>query len=166
ITAVARDGSIVRSTDGGENWALVTKLVAADCRSISFIDAQNGFISGNSTDRNDPRGYIITTNDGGASWSSRITLPATQHLYGVAASGLSQIWTVASNGVIMHTSDGGATWTTQPKGQINVGVIDNAKSFVFLGLPLHILQGSLPLTDPNNDISQFLYYVMVNEFGL
>lgn len=48
-------------------------------------------------------------------------------------------------------------------GSPNVGVIDDAKRFVFLGLPLHVLNGS---ANGGQGVTAFLNKVFIEEFGL
>ncbi len=48
-------------------------------------------------------------------------------------------------------------------GRPNVGVIDNAKSFVFFGLPLHLFDAA---PGPNQGVVAFFNKVFVDEFGL
>jgi len=161
IVAVSLDGVIVNSTDGGESWSSQASL-AAGLRSVNFLDNMNGWVCGNLFDRNDPRGVLFTTQDGGITWSPPLNTSVTQHLNSVLMTDVSKGWCVGTGGLILYTSDAGLSWSTQPKGQINVGVIDGDKSFVFLGLPLHLLNGG----DATTNMKSFFEYVFLHEFGL
>ncbi|HYQ86854.1 MAG TPA: YCF48-related protein [Bacteroidota bacterium] len=169
VFAVGSGGTILQSTDAGESWIVQPALTGAELRSVFFTDPNNGWISGTA-------GTLYRTQDGGASWIAP-PLPfgssVGQHLNGVYFADTLRGWCVATGGVIIHTETGGIApvsgpnWLPQPDGDINVGVIDGVgmdgkRSFVFLGLPLHLLdaQGFGPST-----AIPFLQHVLRDEFG-
>jgi photosystem II stability/assembly factor-like uncharacterized protein len=133
--------------------------------SVYFIDQNNGWVCGTA-------GAFFRTQDGGASWTSPPVPPGTtlgQHLRGVYFSDGLRGWCVATAGYIVHTQSGGTDpdWVTQPAGVLNVGVIDGIgidgkRSFVFLGLPLHLLDAQN--VGPSTAIP-FLQHVLHDEFG-
>jgi len=159
--AVSHDGSIAKSTDAGLTWGVVS-TTPSNMRGVAFADASNGWICANLTNINDPRGVIYTTADGGTTWSAPVLTPVWQHLDATVPVDAMNGWCTGTGGVIVHTSDGGTTWATQPAGQINFAVEDGSRSFIFVGLPLHVLNGGTPGT---NDLTSFFNYVLFHEFG-
>ncbi len=157
-------GQIVKlnSVDNGSTWNVTQSTIAtsSDLRSIFFLDNSNMWISGT-------KGAIYKSTDGGSAWT-KITTGFTEFpnqpndivdINDVEFTSSTNGWCVGSVGIVLATQDGGATWSTQPRGNINVGVIDGEKSFVFLGLPLHRLNGA-------NTVKDFLEHVLFEEFNL
>ena len=62
-TAVGGNGTILRTTDGGENWVSQTSGTNNILYGVSFTDANNGTAVGDSV-------TIIRTIDGGGNWIS------------------------------------------------------------------------------------------------
>jgi photosystem II stability/assembly factor-like uncharacterized protein len=165
--AAGERGVNLKTTDAGETWNVQTAL-GGDLRSIYFIDINNGWISGTG-------GLLYRTVDGGSTWISQPTgisqpLGNGQNLNSVAFMSPTQGWCAGTGGIIIYTNNGGTDWTTQPKGKINIGVVDGIgndgkRSFVFLGLPLHLLNGDKKPYDNDGPVNQFLEYVLFHEFG-
>jgi photosystem II stability/assembly factor-like uncharacterized protein len=154
--AVGTNGVVLRSVDAGETWTLAT-LATGELRSVSFADDQHGWICGLS-------GTILRTEDGGQSWLGQPTYVG-QHLNGISAASSGAGWCVGTGGIVLGTSSGGAAWTSQPDLPLNVGVVDGpgvdgTRSFVFLGLPLHLLNGG------GSAVKTFLERTIHEEFGL
>ena len=153
--------TILRSTNGGDSWSQVAGAGTTDSifKSIVFTSPTTGLACGTN-------GTIALTNDAGATWTRQGHI-VTQIIGGMTFEDSQKGWLAATGGVIIHTVDGGMTWSFQPRGNINVGVVDGIgsdgyRSFLFLGLPLHDLDGS---TDPNGNVVAFLQHVLQNEFG-
>jgi photosystem II stability/assembly factor-like uncharacterized protein len=117
---------IYKTTDAGEHWTLqYTNPDSAgffDC--MDFWDANHGIVIG---DAIGAEVAILTTADGGATWSrvAPATLPAAQPADGsFAASGTCLVtrpggraWIVASNPArarVLRTADYGRTWAVDP----------------------------------------------------
>jgi photosystem II stability/assembly factor-like uncharacterized protein len=114
---------IYRTTDAGAHWSLVysTEQKGVFLDAIAFWDAQHGIAI---SDPVDGRFFLITTNDGGGSWTrippDRIPL-ALQGEAAFAASGTcltlegeSNVW-IGTGGAatarVYHSVDRGRTWT-------------------------------------------------------
>ena len=104
-------GTILRSTDSGKTWMQPDSPTAETLYSISFADAQNGWAVGAS-------GTILRSTDGGTTWSKQVVSlpdemggnrPLDVNLFGVAATGPKEAWTVGDLGTVLHTRDG-STW--------------------------------------------------------
>ncbi|MEM1322747.1 MAG: YCF48-related protein [Bacteroidota bacterium] len=97
--AVGNDGLILKTTDGGRNWAEQTSNTTRDLFHIFFVDANTGFTAGD--------GVLLRTTDGGQTWldtghtSYYRSLFFFDALNGVASGNF---------GVLQFTRDGGQTW--------------------------------------------------------
>ena len=113
---------IYKTTDAGKTWALQFKNEdpKAFLDAMSFWDANHGVVFGDSVDK---QFYILTTADGGRTWSRVPTtnLPAAQENEGafaasgtnIAVFGKSHAWMgtgAAMKSRVLRTTDGGRTW--------------------------------------------------------
>ncbi len=101
-------------------WQQLNAGVSANLNSVFFLDANNGFVVGES-------GTFLKTNDGGLSWTASTTTPAA-NLNAVYFFNLNEGLIAANNGLILRTVDGGATWNT-----VATGVSDDLLSLSFSG---------------------------------
>src|ERR1700747_1922281 len=62
MVAVGEQGAILRTTDAGVTWKLISSGTAATLFGVSFIDANTGVAVGD-------QGAILRTMDGGATWT-------------------------------------------------------------------------------------------------
>lgn len=97
---------IWRTTNGGETWTMVYPgQVNTELFSVSFIDEQNGFVSG-------ARGMVLRTTDGGLTWNELtniyINIVRLDDIHFVNR----QIGIVVGDdgGKIFRTSNGGVSW--------------------------------------------------------
>ena len=63
-----------------------------------------------------PRGHIVVSADGGASWKQS-PVPVSSDLTAVYFVDAKQGWVVGHDGVVLHTADGGDTWQLQLDGR-------------------------------------------------
>ncbi len=105
--AVGSDGVILRTENGGFEWAAQASPANSTLYGIYVKDRARVVISG-------ARGVVLTTINGGNKWVPRNT-GVRDHLFGVtfAPDDLLHGWAVGSFGAIIVTSDGGLTWKTQ-----------------------------------------------------
>jgi photosystem II stability/assembly factor-like uncharacterized protein len=155
--AVGTNGVVIKSIDGGVVWTPQLSLAGNDLRSLFLLDGSHGWMSG-------ANGALYSSTDAGASWVIQTT-GVGQHLNSVSFSTAGEGWSIGTAGIIIRTDNGGSTWTTQPKSSLNVGVVDGVgpdgkPSFLFLGLPLHMLNGD------GTNVRDFLNHVLLQEFGL
>jgi photosystem II stability/assembly factor-like uncharacterized protein len=116
------DSRIYKTTDAGKTWSLQFKNddQKAFLDAMSFWDANHGIAFGDSVDK---QFYILTTVDGGRTWSRVPTtkLPSAQGNEGafaasgtnIAVFGKTHAWIgtgAASKSRVLRTSDGGRTW--------------------------------------------------------
>lgn len=112
-------GTIMKTVDGGENWAEQEVGVCEELRGVCFVDANNGWAVG-------ANGTILHTSNGGDTWTQQ-TVATTDEFRGVVFTDVNNGWATSievvhydSNdepdgwrGSIWHTSDGGQNWVKQ-----------------------------------------------------
>lgn len=136
LVAVGSRGLIVRSEDGGKNWAQMRVPVQSDLLAVNFPTAQDGWAVGHD-------GVILNTRDAGQTWAKqldgRIAAESFKKFYADAGSNEAMqeaarqveanfkagpalpylgVWfesaekgfAVGSFGMLVVTSDGGKTW--------------------------------------------------------
>ena len=128
--AVGTDGTIIQTTDGGENWSVQQSGTTVSLNSIFFSDENNGWAVEGFIDAISPTGgwwwntldepaTILHTINGGATWDEQTS--------GIAIALHDVCFTDNSNGiivggqrrnnsiecVILKTTDGGENWITQ-----------------------------------------------------
>ena len=111
---------IFKTNDGGAHWDLQfqDKGPAVFLDAMAFWDADRGVAVGDSV-----RGalYILTTTNGGRTWTRLDTAPLPAALpnegafaasgTNVAVSGRSDAWIATGASRVLHSTDGGRTWT-------------------------------------------------------
>src|SRR5438270_11745259 len=110
-TVVGENGTIVRTTDGGNTWTIQASGTTQTLWAVSFTDANHGTAVGEA-------GTIVGTTDGGDHW---VTQPSgtTFQLRGVSYSDTNNGAAVGDSGTILRTTDGGNTWDPQSSGTAN-----------------------------------------------
>ena len=104
-----RAGTILCTTNGGEEWILQNSGTTLALNSVFFTDEHNGYAAGND-------GTILRTTNGGLEWSEQIIYPDytyseilfTDDSTGFIAGGNNN----GLRGKILKTTDRGETWTT------------------------------------------------------
>jgi photosystem II stability/assembly factor-like uncharacterized protein len=111
-------GTVVRTTDGGATWRVVSVpgVDSLDFRDIEAFDERRAYVLsiGNGT-----ASRIYKTEDGGATWALQFTNADTAAFYDClgfwnAERGLAMSDPVNGRFRIIGTSDGGATWAELP----------------------------------------------------
>lgn len=105
---VGEFGDMLKTTDGGESWDLLTGPTEQDLFAVNFVSATTGWAVGLG-------GTIIKTTDGGSSWVLQSS-PTTETLYGCAFTSATSGIVVGTNGVVLATTNGGTTWTPMTSG--------------------------------------------------
>ncbi len=107
---VGANGTIYRTTDGGQSWTPVNSGLSGDPKSdlhnIHFTSDNTGYIVGSN-------GTILMTIDGGQSWTLQDTGGADGNLYSVhfPNAGSNVGYAVGTSGTILATNDYGITWS-------------------------------------------------------
>src|SRR5207253_1320471 len=104
-TATGDNGTIVRTTDGGNSWVIQSSGTPNNVTAVSFTDANHG--TAVSWD-----GIILRTTDGGANWVTQSS-GTNNILYGVWFTDANNGTAVGFGGTIVRTTDGGSNWIGQ-----------------------------------------------------
>ena len=107
-TLVGDYGTIVRTTDGGNNWSVQSSGTTETLWGVSFTDSNSGTVVGEN-------GTILRTTDGGAHWMEQASGTAL-NLRAVSLADGNTGTAVGEGGVILRTTDGGNTWVPQSSG--------------------------------------------------
>jgi len=115
-------GVIFKTTNGGTTWtAENSNTTATQVAQLSFADATHGIAVGYpgvaGVPGNPTSGFILTTSDGGATWTKT---SEPNGMDGVWMADREHAMAVGWNGTMMETSDGGATWTTKSLGSLRL----------------------------------------------
>lgn len=126
--SISRD-SIIKTTNGGDNWSTIYLGVTALTNQIFFYNASHGWIIGNG-------GKILSSQDGGNTWIEQTQLLNSQ-LFSVFFASTTKGWAVGSDysgtsiiGIIMYTDDGGSNWNLQF--EYNMGLNNHLYSIFFV----------------------------------
>ena len=156
---VGQDGLVLKTTDGGTNWNLVTNTgltTGYSSKAVFFLDANNGWISGgNQNTEGIGTRFILATKDGGTTWTTQPT-PVANDIYSLFFWDVNNGWLISDHGQIAHysytppktitISAGGlsAALTTTEKNAIKIltvkGTID-ARDFKTLRDDMPLLSG-------------------------
>jgi photosystem II stability/assembly factor-like uncharacterized protein len=177
FTGFVAAGSILKSTDGGDNWIeQLSGFATGSIRGISFSDSENGFAV-RATHQGFPFPYIIyRTTNGGTDWLE-ITTPDTslysyKNIYSINSDivyvvGIRSI-TDTSKALIIRSSDAGTTWDEQlfeiDKAFNGVHFIDENIGWVVgdSGTILHTTNGGVTFID--NEPTQPTEFMLSQNF--
>jgi len=109
--AVGVAGTVIKTTDGGNNWDRMYCGVWDALNSVHFTDAYTGYIAGE-------RGRILKTTDAGQHWDSLIT-NTVRTLYSIIFVNSNTGYAAGDSGTILKTTNGGTTWNTLASGTLN-----------------------------------------------
>ena len=105
--AAGRDGTILRTADGGATWLVARRTLQTPLYGLSLSGRRAWAVGA--------RGAIITTRDDGDNWTEQKS-GTRQHLYAVRFIDEKRGWAVGVEGLVLATTDGGITWTKQSSG--------------------------------------------------
>jgi photosystem II stability/assembly factor-like uncharacterized protein len=114
--AVGDSGTILRTTNGGENWSTQSSGTIINLNDVTFIDENIGWAVGEN-------GIILKTTNSGVSWTQQ-TIGPMGPLYGVCFIDANNGWAVGCEydslswclAMILQTTNGGTTWNSQTSG--------------------------------------------------
>lgn len=109
LVAVAANGAILRSENGGTIWQAQDLGTGIDLWSVTFATPHLGWAAGE-------KGTILHTEDGGRSWL-RQTSGTSVDLSGAVVFLDERLgWATGIGGTVLHTEDGGRNWRNQNSG--------------------------------------------------
>ena len=135
----AENGLLLKTTDGGENWAVSRIGVNQIPMAIFFSDSETGWMGGATPAPGDDEGaggpsVILGTTDGGQTWQHQLNTPVS--IFDICFVDRAHGWASGTRGAIYHTDDGGRTWNSQ-RTELEVGegpISMSAKARSSLGL--------------------------------
>lgn len=148
--AVSGDGKIVKTTDGGNNWALVQQTNNIYYRSVEFINADKGFVGGFTLNPNMDSNILKRTTDGGVTWTDLSPLlhpKAKKGICGLAVGDANTIYGCGNwfgdSAYIIKSVDGGNTWSFIDMSAYASSIID--MHFINKAVGFATGKGPLPL---------------------
>ncbi len=102
-------GSIYRTRTGGQTWVKQETGLTTIIQDIFMLDSLRGWAISPYIDLTTVETTLLTTQNGGASWSRQL-VPG-ELFYGLTFQDSLKGWMVGEFGVIYGSTDGGATWT-------------------------------------------------------
>ena len=104
------DTTILRTTDGGQNWTVITPGNTTGWQDLA-MEGSKAIAVGKT---------VWTSNDSGQTWTQLTNLNQTETTwYSVASLGNGQWLIGGSGGAAEYTNDDGASWTAHPTGENN-----------------------------------------------
>lgn len=116
--AVGDSGTIIHSSDGGENWVTQESGTTDQLNNVYFFDEFTGWIAGNEN-------LVLYTENGGEEWTERRpTSVSGQHITDISFTDWKRGWAAGGpGGHIYFTDNSGITWDRQasllPNGTIS-----------------------------------------------
>ena len=164
--SAGNDGTIVKTTNGGEEWFSQSVNTSDNIHSIIFTDSLNGWIALYEFIP-ERHGSVMHTSDGGETWTTQLSITgATFH--SVFFRNAKDGWVAGSSGVMFRTFDGGQSWfeiTPTIYWLYSVYFIDDQTGWASGGMLGQILKttngGSswFPQSIPTNDRIMSLFFL-------
>ena len=105
--AVGNLGTILSTTDGGENWIVHESGTLDSLKTVYFKDENEGWIGGSN-------GTLMHTVNGGESWKNEDA--GTQQTLNDLIMYEERIWIAADNGTLIYSDDNGKNWIPKETG--------------------------------------------------
>ncbi|WP_178989217.1 YCF48-related protein [Winogradskyella schleiferi] len=118
---IAGNNTILKTTDGGDNWILKNTIPNVRYYGIYFKDESVGWAFGKST--SGINGRIHKTTDGGTTWTADPAGNGTLPWWSMDFADLNNGVIVGQEGQIKYTNDGGDTWYTKTSPSGDAGTI-------------------------------------------
>jgi photosystem II stability/assembly factor-like uncharacterized protein len=149
---VGSKGALLATVDGGKTWQIKPKPTEDVLRDVYFSDAHNGWLVCETNvyelkTKDQPRTYLMTTNDGGTTWTRMNIRDADMdaRLVRVVFSPRGRGWVFGEAGTLFTTVDDGQNWKRQqiPTRHLLLGgaLLDNDRGWL-VGAGGTILQTS------------------------
>jgi photosystem II stability/assembly factor-like uncharacterized protein len=104
VIVVGNNGTILKTTDGGDNWLPKSSGTTFNLTKVKFANQLVGYVIGFN-------GVLLKTIDGGAQWNIIVT-NTSSNLYGLSIIDENSLLISGSNGLIIQTNDGGVSFST------------------------------------------------------
>jgi len=107
--AGGRNGSLIRTVDGGLTWQTINSPTTMTIRSMYFFDESVGYITGGDfVGGPEGTGFLYRTTNGGTSWQS--ILSGIPIINAIEITGAQKIMIVGVKGFAASTPNGGLSW--------------------------------------------------------
>jgi photosystem II stability/assembly factor-like uncharacterized protein len=106
--AVGDYGTLIRTTDGGDQWHEMSTATTQHLRAVALLPDGSGFVVG-------ANGIIFHSTDAFATWSAQPS-GTTAFLAAIACRSASNALVAGVNGTVLRTTNGGGSWTALPTG--------------------------------------------------
>jgi serine/threonine-protein kinase len=123
-TAVGWNGTILRTTDGGDNWFSIGKMTEKYLKAVDFNASGDGVLVGGG-------GTIMISSDAGKSWREKESY-TTESLFDVKFLDESTVIAVGSRGAVVISKDAGDSWHAVNNGNyhtLNKLILKNNKIY-------------------------------------
>jgi len=110
-TAVGGNGTVVRTTNGGDKWTAQSSGTTDPLYGVYFFDANNGIIVGGQFGET---GIVLRTSNGGENWTLQNLY--NDELRAVSFPDNNTGYIVGGSGKIFKTTDGGTKWINLESG--------------------------------------------------
>uniref|UniRef100_A0A7V3ZVG4 Photosynthesis system II assembly factor Ycf48/Hcf136-like domain-containing protein n=1 Tax=candidate division WOR-3 bacterium TaxID=2052148 RepID=A0A7V3ZVG4_UNCW3 len=130
--ACGENGTIIKTTNSGQNWSRLSVSLSENLYSIFFVNETIGYACG----RN---GKVIKTTNGGENWQNLVT-EITENLYQLHFISPDTGFIAGDNGMVLRTYDGGQTFDYLSVSPINpfdlrgISVVANGRIVYAVGL--------------------------------
>lgn len=105
-------GAMFRTTDGGMSWTPLTSGTTGTIEDITFFNGLKGWAVAHEVQGPSVYSVLLTTGDGGDSWSAENYPEADVILNSLVYHTPDTGWAAGEFGTLLGTVDGGRTWTT------------------------------------------------------
>ncbi|MCU0433106.1 MAG: YCF48-related protein [Bacteroidia bacterium] len=126
--AVGGGGTIIHTSDGGQNWTAQTSGVSTALNAVWFADTQHGWAAGDG-------GVILATTNGGAVWMQQ-TSNSVSKLRTVWFLNSDTGYVAGQGGICLRTANGGLLWT-----QVGTAITQDIYSMAFASQSIGYLSG-------------------------
>ncbi len=114
--ASASGGTLIKSTDGGNLWQVVTLPKRTYAQALFFLNQERGWTGGQVTGQSSA---LLATSDGGRTWSTQLE-DSIGDFQTIVFANEQQGWTTGQGSSIWHTSNGGSSWQLQARPPLQV----------------------------------------------
>jgi photosystem II stability/assembly factor-like uncharacterized protein len=127
-------GKVLRTTDGGESWAIAEYFSTRDASRFHFVDPEHGWLISTEYDSFWKEWWtdVYVTSDGGSSWARQYG-PTDTFLNAIHFIDGSTGWVVGDDetlgdALVLHTASGGSQWN-----EVDLGIEVDLEGVQFVG---------------------------------
>ncbi len=146
-TLVGQDGLIMRTEDGGNNWATLTTGVTNNLKSNDFFEFTKGEVTVRTHLAVGENGVILKSVDNGSTWEIK-TSNTIENLNDVAIYSPTMVYACGNNGTLLYSEDMGDTWLT-----IATETTENLNHIAYINdIAINVIQVKMIMTGSNGTV--------------